>query len=72
MKESCAHPTEKTKMSRISAGGTMKRRNFVCESSHQSETVLYREILHMCLQILLNLVRVNDLLVLVCDDDNNQ
>ena len=47
----------------------MKRRSFVCESSHQSEAVLYREILHMCLQILLNLVRVNDLLVFVCDDD---
>ena len=44
-------------------GGDINRKSVTCMTNQDSEKVLYREILHMCLQIFLNLVQANDLLI---------
>ena len=44
-------------------GREPNRKSITCVTIQDSDKVLYREILHMCLQILLNLVQANDLLI---------
>ena len=48
-------------------GRDLMRRSVTCMTNQDSDKVLYREILHMCLQIFLNLVQANDLLIPVSD-----